>query len=207
MPERVLILRSDTLEKELEGILQDLRLRGQAVNIEIISLTLSSEAYRSEILQQANAKTGIDEFRRVVLFVERPAPSMEGDESEPDLKPDDLEVLTHLKEARWMARLILIQKGNSDAGDLWRAIGRRGSEIKPRYVFGRPHGRDIDAKYVRQVAQATLEPQDGVERGVRRTRESRLPPWLDRELAKKAVTVIGALGAIAGVIKAIMVVM
>ena len=162
MPGRVLILRYDTLEQELEGILTGLHLVGQAVNIDVIKLAQSPATYRSGILKRAFAAT-IDQFHRVVLFVSPPAPSTAGNEAELELMPDDSEVLTHLMEPSWMRRMILIQKGNADAGDLWRVMSRRDPEMKPRHVFGRPHGHDHAAKYVLQVAQATLGPEDGEE--------------------------------------------
>ena len=98
MPRRVLILGSDALEHELEGILKDLGLLGQAVNIEVVNLAESSTTYRLQVLERANA--GIDNFRRVVLFVSPPVPSMVGNEQRLELIPDDLKILPGRRTGR-----------------------------------------------------------------------------------------------------------
>lgn len=202
MSDRVLILKSETLERELAGILKDLYFVGQAVDIDVVDSAQSSEDYRVDILRQANATDGIEEYHRVVLFVDPPVSSRVGHESNLELRPNDLELLTHLTEPNWMKRMILIQKDNADASDLWRIMCQRGSSNKPKHVFGRPHGRDYDGKYVRQIAQAILERKynNGWWQTLGWT--ARLPKWFKKEFAKLVVSAIltFAWPAIAGLI-------
>lgn len=191
MPSRVLILRSDTLEQELQEILQDLGLLGQAVNIEVVDLAQSSKDYREGILAQANTKK-VDEFVRVVLFVRQPRPSKA---RKLELRPDDLGVLTHLTEPSWMRRMILIQKGKANAADLWQVMNRRDREIRPKHVFGRPHGRHVDTKYFRQVSRAMLGRDDqAASRWMKRVLDW-LAPWTKKQYAKFVAAAISALVA------------
>ena len=187
MSDRVLILKSETLERELAGILKDLRFVGQAIDLDIINVMQSSESYRSDILNQASASAVIEDYHRVVLFVDPPLFSNMGHESVLEMLPDDLNLLSHLTEPSWMNRLILIQRDNADAGDLWRVMNQHASHYKPKHIFGRPHGRDYDGKYVRQVAKATLDHAGDMKRGVLPS-TTRLPELFKKDFAKPIVS-------------------